>query len=504
MTLTVISPAQARMLTAVMVPLLALVALLSWATASPVGASPDDDFHLASIWCGDGLRAGLCETGPSEAERVVPESVTTSACYAFKPTETASCQGGDIASSVTTMIATGRGNWTGAYPPLFYSVMGMFAGPNITISVLLMRAFNALLFVAFTTALFWLLPPARRPLLPIALVVSVVPLGMFLIPSTNPGSWAILSAGTLWISLLGYFETHGRRRLGLGLLAAAATVIGSAARADAALYAVLAIGIVVLIAARRTRRFLVSLSLPVALALTAAFFYFSSGQSSFAESGLASNASGSDWQQLLFVNVLDVPQLWAGALGFWGLGWLDTTLPGVVWVLAVSVFSATVFTGLQSTSWRKGLATSAVFGMMWAIPTYVLVRSRAFVGEQVQPRYILPLMILLAGITLLQPAGRAFALGRVQAVLIVVGLGVANSVALHVNLRRYVTGTDAIGWNLNAGLEWWWGVGPAPMAVWIVGTAAFAGVAAGLLVLTQSRTSAPSRYSPPPARTTGR
>ena len=35
-------------------------------------------------------------------------------------------------------------------------------------------------------------------------------------------------------------------------------------------------------------------------------------------------------------------------------------------------------------------------------------------------------------------------------------LAVANSFALHHNLRRYVTGLDERGFNLDAGREWWW------------------------------------------------
>ena len=38
----------------IVAPLLLLFALAAWAVASPVGAAPDDDFHLASIWCATG------------------------------------------------------------------------------------------------------------------------------------------------------------------------------------------------------------------------------------------------------------------------------------------------------------------------------------------------------------------------------------------------------------------------------------------------------------------
>ncbi|WP_323508369.1 DUF2142 domain-containing protein [Cryobacterium sp. 10I1] len=456
------------------------MALLSWAVASPVGASPDDDYHLNSIWCGDGIREGLCAPGPTDDERVVPVPLAASPCFALKPNLSASCQKDGLTSGGYASVATKRGNWTGDYPPLFYAVMGAFAGQDIPLSVILMRVFNAVLFVGITTALYFLLPFRRRPILAWSLAITLVPLGMFLIPSTNPSSWALISAGTLWIALLGFFESSGQRRLGLGLLATLATVIGAAARADAAIYAILAIGVVVMLSARRERRFIVSLALPIALVLIAGYFYLSSGQSSIVESGLVSGNVRGDWKQLLFVNILNVPTLWAGALGFWGIGWQDTVLPSVVWVSTIAVFSALVFTGMRTMGRRKGLATAGIFGAMWAIPTYVLVRSHAYVGEQFQPRYILPLMILLAGLALFNSNGRVLKLARFQTILVVVALSLANSVALHFNIRRYVTGADAIGWNLNAGVEWWWAGALSPMAVWAIGSVTFAGVVAAL------------------------
>ncbi|WP_369124737.1 hypothetical protein, partial [Glaciimonas sp. Cout2] len=59
--------------------------------------------------------------------------------------------------------------------------MGAFAGQDIPLSVILMRVFNAVLFVGITTALYFLLPFRRRPILAWSLAITLVPLGMFLI-----------------------------------------------------------------------------------------------------------------------------------------------------------------------------------------------------------------------------------------------------------------------------------------------------------------------------------
>jgi hypothetical protein len=503
-----------RLLATILTPVLMLVALLSWSLASPPGASPDDDFHLASIWCGDGIREGLCESGVNPDWRMVPQALLDSYCFAFNGNESAACQTKAVSSTSTELAASSHGNWTGDYPPVFYSVMGLFASNNVSASIALMRAFNALIFVGLSMSLFLLLPRHRRSALVWGFAVTLVPLGMFLIPSTNPSSWAIISAGTLWIALLGYFESFGLRKLGLGTIAVIATMLGATARADAAVYAIVAIVAVVLIAAKREKGFILSMILPVGLVLIAAFFFFAANQSSFAATGLPSAdkaTSHLSWQFLAFTNIMNVPALWAGALGSGPLGWLDTNLPAIVWVIGIAVFCAVTFTGLRTLPVRKALALAGILGALWLIPTYVLVQSKALVGVQVQPRYILPLMILLAGVALVQSNRGTLDLTRGQATIVVGALTIANSVALHFNIRRYVTGTDFASLNLDAGVEWWWAIPLSPMTIWALGTLSFA---AALVALTpaiwSARTSSPglvpqisaARGTVDPSRTT--
>jgi hypothetical protein len=50
----------------------------------------------------------------------------------------------------------------------------------------------------------------------------------------------------------------------------------------------------------------------------------------------------------------------------------------------------------------------------------------------------------------------------------------AHFVALHINIRRYVTGLDVGGFDLGANTEWWW-TGPiGPNVVWLLGSLAYA------------------------------
>jgi Predicted membrane protein (DUF2142) len=270
----------------VLAPIFAIIALMCWALASPVGSSPDDDFHLASIWCAAGDKTNECQTVADQSKRAVPEALGKTACYAFKAEQSAACQGKMFDDKKASMVTTSRGNFQGLYPSLYYRMMNLFVSPNIEASVVLMRIINILLLVGLTTVLYFFLPVRRRPTLVWGLTVSLVPLGLFLVASNNPSAWAIISAGTLWISLVGYFESSGAKKIGLGIIAALSTLLGAGARADAAVYAVLAIIAVVVLTARLNRRWIISALLPFAMAVTAALFYFSSQQSLVATSGI--------------------------------------------------------------------------------------------------------------------------------------------------------------------------------------------------------------------------
>src|SRR4051812_35459656 len=135
-----------RTVLAALIPFALLVALLSWAFASPVGASPDEDYHLGSIWCAQGDRAGLCESTSDPAHKLVPAAVTMAAkCYAFHAEKSGSCPAADSQQLQDSKRGTFNGNGS---PPLFYVTMSVLVSHDTDASVLAMRSLNAVLFVA--------------------------------------------------------------------------------------------------------------------------------------------------------------------------------------------------------------------------------------------------------------------------------------------------------------------------------------------------------------------
>lgn len=398
---------------------------------------------------------------------MVPGSIVSAPCFAYDPSQSGDCWN----PSAPGLVESKRVNTAPLYPPVYYAVTGIFASTDVQLSVFLIRAFNAVLAVGLLTATFWALPRRLRPALVISAVGSAIPLGVFIYPSTNPSAWAFLSAATVWVSVLGATQSTGRRRWVLVGLALLGALLGAGARADAAVFAVFGAGLGLLIGLRRSS-LLIPLGTVFVIALMSISFYLSAGQSSSLVSGLPSENAPLTRNQLV-ENALAVPSLWTGALGGWGLGWLDTGLPATVSVLTTLTVGAIIAVGLYKPRLRRALAVCAAVAALWAVPFVLLAQSRAVVGELVQPRYILPLIIILLGVaSASENAERLWS--RARRLSVGAALTVAFTVALYYNTRRYTTGTDASGLNPGTDMEWWWPAAPAPLVNLAIGALAFA------------------------------
>lgn len=483
-----------RIVLAVLTAVFAFAGLGAWAIASPVGAAPDDDFHLASIWCSLGDREGLCAEGDAANEREVSERlVESSSCFKSESTQSAQCELDDEHT-----VSTSRGNFAGNYPPVFYTVMGVFAGPDVALSTVLMRLLNAAIFVGAVSAVVALLRPGQRGPVIWASVVTLVPLGVFVIASVNPSSWAIIAGLLVWISCYGYLTAETRaRRISLGAIAVVLAIMGAGARGDSAVFVAFSALAAMVLTFRHVRSWWRLSILPFAVIVIGAFFFLIAGQStdiaavgatqgpgsaadSAASAAADEAASGGSRIAGLLSNLMDLPWLWTGGTGTWGLGWLDTPMPVAVWVLMIGVLVALIFWGLRATSVRKGLVLVMALGALTVIPLYILFGKNLRVGEWVQPRYLLPLLVILVSVALYGFAKDNLGISRLQAAVVFAAVAVSNSLALHNNMRRYISGLGDGGFNLNGSIEWWWNIPVSPMIVWFCGSAAFALMLVGL------------------------
>ena len=518
----------------------ALIALLvamtgiSWAVSSPVGGSPDDDYHLGAIWCPPPVDSTGCRITTIDGKKAVgvPQSLEKKnvTCYAFDHNNSAACT---LAFSDEAPGATLR--WDdGNYPWGYYQFQHLLVGSDTARSVLAMRLVNTMIALALMGAILLLADSALRLSLGVALVTGWVPMGLYFVTSLNPSSWALTGTLAFTAGLLGASRSSGWRRWGLDACAAAGAVLACTSRGDSAFY-MLVCTVALAFAVPWSR----------ALVREAALAVMASGAGTWimahtkvAGLNLAGEVedNGLSTLSIAWMNIKALPDYLKGFTGHGiGPGWNDVSYGGTVERLAGLVVMVVLIVGAWRMSWRRFLSTGAVMGAICGVPVVIGIRGHFSNVEFYQPRYMLPLFavaVLLwitparaeGGRAPLAPSGGAPGADEAGAAaasspsparaagggaslrirfgdrpddwfgrVVRFGTPVAaalvafmHSYALYLVLERYTMGRtphampfDLGMQNLNAVHEWWWPWAPiGPMTVWAVGALAFAGALA--------------------------
>lgn len=466
--------------------LLAVLLGLTWAVASAPGSSPDDDFHLATIWCAWAPEKSGCtilDAPPAPAQKTVsvPALAIQTACAAFHPETSGLCPyllpDGTAVYPAPAVYPLRADN--GSYPPGFYAFMRLFVGSNAAGSIVAIRMVSATISVVLLALAGLVSPRPDRWRWWLYLLVSAVPLGLFVFASTNPSGLALAGVTAIYPATLGVLAAlrEGRRWWPAAALATVAALIAVGSRTDAVYFCAVAVAAAVAVSFHlHPRRWLPQLSVlaPVGLALLLGLVWRDAG-------GLATAEPITGGEAPTGSNAVNILSMYVGEFAT-RLGWLDTSMPSLVWGAIALALGAILAYGMGGLGARRFLAAGFVLAVMVALPMLMLEQWNAAVGAYVQPRYVLPLVGILMGVLALLDTDLGPRPNRRQLAWLAALAVVAHSVALHVLMRRFVTGTDVRAVNLDAGREWWWDVSVTPMVIWVSGSLVFTALAVLLAV----------------------
>jgi hypothetical protein len=497
-----------------LLPLLALGVV--WSMASHPGSSPDDDFHLASIWCAWGTEASGCTKGGVERGRqlvsVPALDEAISYCVRRDTNESAACIS-DPAQAWPPLAASAN---LGTYPGGYYAAARLLASDDATSAILRMRVVAFMVCAALIVAAGLLLRSGDRWRAWWLLMLLSVPLTLSLFASNNPSGPTI--AGCVAVAASSYRivqQQDARISRVAVLIGLAGAVAAAASRPDGWQFTFLALGLGAAAGARGLRdlldpRRLGALGL-LGLVLAGSWLVQRSSPTLGyrpVEGGAAAAERGVSRLAVL----LELPALYVGEFAT-RLGWLDLPMPAIVWGSTAVVLGGAITLGVTGLTPGRRLALLGAAALWVAVPFAMHLAVGYPVGAWVQPRYLLPL-VLTTGLLLAvrRSGGSAWRRGQVA---VLSGLAVvAHTWALHRSIRRSVTGLDVGTVDLSGGAQWWWpaGVLPGtaglgPTAVWLIGSAAFAllvGAAAVAVLQTQGDPADPSDASEPAAGAGGR
>lgn len=484
-----------------------IAASLAWVVASPVGASPDEDFHVGAMWCPPPIEDSGCQIGTKDGRKavIVPqtpakENVT---CYAYDHDNSARCT---FAASDDRTAPTLR--WDdGNYPWGYYQFAHLFVQHSTNRAVLTLRVFNTLLAIGLIGAIIALADSGLKRAISVAVAVAWLPMGFYFVTSMNPSSWAMTGTFAFAAGLLAATRSVGARRVGLIACAVAGAVLACTSRGDSAFF--LFVVSVALACAVRPRARLIPEALVACVASLVGIWVMSSTNASANLAAVEASAASPGRRAILMQNLEAIPAYLAGFVGFRiGPGWNDVSYAGTVSYGALVVVGAVICWALVSLTWRKGLSAVVVLGAIVGVPVMIGVQGRFSNVEFYQPRYMLPLFAVFMLMLLAPPVAHgvsspmgsapmrlpASTVGKAGGIAVAFLWAVTNARALYLVIERYAFGRtshaqpfDLATRNLSSGNEWWWPIAPiGPMAVWVVGALAGA-VAISLAVFLWQR-----------------
>ena len=455
------------------------ISLTIWSLASPPGSAPDDDFHLPSIWCSHGKVENVCDPEfKGDGFGKTPTPLSPSAiCFAFKSDVSASCQTAMFDWNNKELQGS-RTNEKGRFPNGFYWTLHFLIGENTLLSAISMRIFNALLatILLFSTAI--ISSSKIRVALISSWIAVIVPLSIFTISSTNPSSWSIIGLGTFWAALYSYLNNKNSKIN--TSIAFALTIISSMiaiqSRSESSFYIIISIILVIFISDHKKlfQPFNKKVFVPVLIFIYSFYEIFTTPSTLGWSTGLPGGDPNRNMQEIWFRNISDWPTFVTGSLGGWPLGWLDVPMPSIVYFFTMVVFISVLFRGIIETDLWKSLSIILIIAVLFFLPLRILALGKNYVGENVQPRYFLPLLFLLVAFSMISAESKpVISFNFPQLILIFVASTISHAFALHFTIRRYITGSDVVDWNLNKNVEWWWDFMPSPMASWILAVIGF-------------------------------
>ena len=473
----------------------ALACLLGgWAMSTAPGGVPDDQHHQALIWCGWG-QSESCGYDAS-AGYLVPAEVGAYPCFIRKPATSATCVYTYPTGLIPAYGLVVYGNEQMLSGMMVYHrVMRLFVGNDPERSIVMIRLANALLaglFLGLTLAI------VRRRLqvaVAAAWLVCLVPIGTFIIPSANPSSWTVIGIGTFWALFLHWITspklTSRSAMAGLvGALCAAALALLS--RSDGAMFLGVSVVAVALLAAPALREYprrwlifiaplpfvAIGVSLRMWVRLQASINAFVSTTPDTSDPVAGSIAN--QWVN----HALEFPTLIAGIVGYpqsqsWpttyylGLGYLDVAIPSITAIVGLASIAAILLWGWQSTNVVKGVSAALVLVLLVVLAYLPPAFFHFSSGSSLQTRHLLPALMLFVGISCLAVGATVRRLALVPAAAVTIGLTIANSAALLLNLRHYTNGEAVPYFDLSLADQWWWQTTLLSGSdVWIFGTVA--------------------------------
>ena len=457
-----------------------LLTMLSWAFASPLGATHDEWFHLGSIWCANGVDGSEClefnePIGSSSSTGIA--AIEDGSCFLDNAAEVLRCKPA-VAGSYPANF--------GLYPSSYYKAMNLFVTSHPTLSVLTMRLVNGLLALALLVGALVLSSHRVRLAWLTGYVFTLLPMTMFLTVSVHPSGWAVTGVGTSWLFLhnaISATKEQKKKRVWSIALWAISSLMVFASRYDAFVFMLFSNFVVVVVAFNIFRRSQIKYVAVTAVVSALALYLVSRTNSlvswifDFPLEPIGEMTKTSTWISHWLVQTMWVPiqSLGVEDLGQSLPGQFTVKLPNPVWIIGIALLGGVMLISLIKPSIKQ---------IIFLFVSYLLIAFviLSFNGRlerdlfNLSGRYVLPIFSFTIGFSVLL-SNNTFQIMQIRNIrrVAVVLLTVVHALSLHALIETNVDGQSHAVETIHVGSDaWWWaGLPVGPNFVVLIGSIAF-------------------------------
>lgn len=438
--------------------------LTSWSFSNPIGSSPDEGLHLVGIWCNKADQNVLC-SNINEGYLTSNKLSGLDSCYIYDANQPASC----------ILHKPNVYNISPSYVNnLYYKSLSFFTSNNLEKSVLLMRVFNVSIFVFLTFISIMILNSKILNGVLYTSLTLTIPLGMYLISSINTSSWILITSIFFIPFSLNIFEKNTILVKVISFAIISGLIwLAVNSRLDGVLFIIIFSLIILLhlfnkifqtinTKIKNHHNFFQRLFV---IFLSSIFIYLIYQVSSkiVERSGLALYSSTQ--KVTLWETIFRFTSIVTGALGSWGLGSLEVTMPDVVRFISLTLFIAVIFFSFATKNLIHIFSILILIYFLIFIIISFLYFSQLTVGQWLQPRYILPLILSIGTISFMNFQLNLKVFFRFSFIMSFF----AFFFSLHTVLKRYTIGLNNNQFLINNHPEWWWKFTfPAPMNLLLI------------------------------------
>ncbi len=483
------------------------ICFICWAFSSPAGSAPDENWHVGSIFCafGESENCRIYEFDSEIAKRnfsigsdsfrlgsldvifennngtfsphfdVVNVPWRFDECFRWDSSKSAMCGSIDDRPDRQDLPSD-----RDAYPSGYYKTMNVLMSIHGGVNVLLVRVINIVIFLLFFSFCVFNSKGKQNLTILTAITTTLVPLAMFIIPSTNPSSWSYTGITFNWI-LLTQILVADRKQTAqyIFLVLGWTTTLFIALQSRYENILIIAfITVTTVLANFGLKDFLKHKVVRSILTITviSAMIQFYSRLGVITRNKFSDTESQTEIYEWISHWIVRLPEVPIRIFGTGGLGWLDTFVPSIVPAMGFSLFVSVFFFSLINSDRKQILVVSITTIFLSAVILSQAFEYRSLLNNNIQGRYILPIVTFLLGICvfLSRSPVQLFEIKTLRHVAIVV-ISFIHMLSLFVNTQRYVNGGSLFFTPISLNdSSWWWHNSPiGPNFLVVIGSISF-------------------------------